>query len=413
MTYLETLESEGVDAVLVDGGDWLFHIGTVKRNPFAKRQLRQKAQLIVEAYNRFGYDAAAIAEHDLAFGLAEVKKLEKVANFPFLCANMIDETGELIFQPSTIVEKNGKKIGITAVVRKLPERYLANVAPGMTITDPFAALEKQLAEWGDQVDTVFLLGHLEHHDVQKVAKTMPQIDFILEPVSFQGAEPTWINDGEEFVKQDDTLLLRVSGQGSTVGRLDLYLRDRESSWVALADDPASPENLYYPSTTRLAKHIGAHPRIEKLVNEFLKGTRQFTGFEESDFVFEPSTDYLTVNTCQACHVEQTEFWRKTGHGKAYETLEKTGDQFRYDCVTCHVLAYGETFVDAHKVGEYKDVQCESCHGTNPGHPLDPAANPWPDVKDESCWVCHDPRVTRVPFDPVTAIPKIQCPPMKK
>ena len=154
MTYLETIESEGVDPVLVDGGDWLFHIGTVKRNPFAKRQISQKARLIVEAYNRFGYDAAAIAEHDLAFGLAEVLKLEKLAKFPFLCANMVDASGELIFKPGTIIERQGKKIGITAVVRQLPERYLTSVAPGTSITDPFAALEKQLKEWGDQVDII-------------------------------------------------------------------------------------------------------------------------------------------------------------------------------------------------------------------------------------------------------------------
>jgi hypothetical protein len=65
------------------------------------------------------------------------------------------------------------------------------------------------------------------------------------------------------------------------------------------------------------------------------------------------------------------------------------------------------------VGPYKDVQCESCHGKNPQHPTAPADHPWPKVNTETCWSCHDPRVTRVPFDVSAGLPAVTCPPLKR
>ncbi len=412
MTFLSGIQKEGIDPILLDGGDWLFNLGNVKKNKFAARQLLQKAKLLVDAYNLFGYAAAAIAEHDLAFGIDTVQQLEAQAKFPFLCANLFDADGKQIFPGSTVIERHGKKIGVVAALIQLPDHFLKKVGTDLEITDPVEALTREVKALGETVDAIFVLGHLDHKDIERVADTMKGIDFILEPASFAGSEPTWINDGEEVTPRNGRVLLQISGQGSTIGRVDLYLRERGTEWKPVSDDPASPGNLYNASHTRLASHIGRHPAMDKLVTEFLTGTH-YTGLTEEDVTFIPSKEYLGAETCAACHVEQTEFWRSTGHGRAYATLEKTGDQFRYDCVSCHVLAYGETFVDAHKVGAFKDVQCESCHGTNPKHPEDPAAHRWPQMTDKSCWSCHDPRVTRVPFDPQSAFPQVSCPPLKR
>ncbi len=412
MTYLNTLKSQKIDPILVDGGDWLFSIGTVKNNKHAERQLLDKGRLLVDAYNEFGYNAAAIAEHDLIFGIEVLREYEKRAKFPFLCANLLGADSKPLFPGSTVVVRNGLRIGIVAAVMQLSERFLEGIDPTLKVGDPIEAIRREVDALGDSVDVVFLLGHLHRKDVDAIADSMPGIDFILEPSSFQGNESTWIQPHEEFTLRNGRLLLKVSGQGAQVGKLDLYFRGRGKPWVSLADDSSSAENLYWAETTRLAPHIGRHPGIQKLVDAFLKGTR-YRGLTEEDLTFVPSEEFLTAETCGACHVEQTEFWRGTGHGTAYSTLEKTGDQFRYDCVSCHVLAYGETFVDAHEPGRYKDVQCESCHGTNPKHPEDPAAHPWDKVNPQGCWSCHNPQVTRVPFDPTTAFPKVTCPPLKR
>ena len=118
--------------------------------------------------------------------------------------------------------------------------------------------------------------------------------------------------------------------------------------------------------------------------------------------------FHTAEVCKECHEENYEKWRKTPHGRAYATLVKSGDEYRYDCLPCHTLGYGETFINAHKVGPYKDVQCENCHGTNPEHMKDPEKYTWPKVKEINCLVCHNPKHLGEPFNFRVMVKKDPC-----
>ena len=199
-----------------------------------------------------------------------------------------------------------------------------------------------------------------------------------------------------------------------MSRADLWLRDKKQPWFDIwNEDAPAGSNIADLATMALAPHIGRHPAMEKIVQEFMVSTRYKTPIEDDQMKFKPSTHYLGAVTCAVCHPQQTAFWKETTHARAYATLESTGTQFRYDCMPCHVTGYGETFVDAHEPGRWKDVQCESCHGQNPRHPSKPEAFPWPAVQDTSCWSCHNPSETKVPFDPEEAIPRIACPPLKR
>ena len=76
---------------------------------------------------------------------------------------------------------------------------------------------------------------------------------------------------------------------------------------------------------------------------------------------------------------------------------------------CHSLGYGQAFLDTSKVGAYANVQCESCHGTNPKHAEDPAKNHFSRVSRADCVVCHNKEQTREEFNFAQARAKIQCP----
>ena len=54
MTYLNSLKADGIQPLLVDGGDWLFSLGRLHPNPLLQQQMHQKALLLVDAYNLFG-----------------------------------------------------------------------------------------------------------------------------------------------------------------------------------------------------------------------------------------------------------------------------------------------------------------------------------------------------------------------
>ena len=113
--------------LLVDGGDmWQ---GTLESN-------LNEGAFMVEAFNRLGYAAAAIGNHEFDFGpvgpatVAEspsddprgnLKKRAAEASFPLLAANLVDEsTGELVkwdnVQPAVMIEIAGVKVGIIGLL---------------------------------------------------------------------------------------------------------------------------------------------------------------------------------------------------------------------------------------------------------------------------------------------------------
>ena len=375
----------------------------------------EKAKLIIEAYNRMGYDACAVAECDLVMGLDTLRSLHPKMKFELLCANLVDkESGKTIFPGSTVVERGGTRVGVIGLLMDtLLPSFTKKVMPTAKLTPPIEALTVELERLPKDLDAVFVLAHVDRTVADQIAMKFPQVDFILEPNSWSGTDAVWIRDGNRFQTLEGRVLLKIDGQGAHVGRLDVDFRERTRPWVP-AGEAGSAEgntNVFAGTDVELAPHIGRNPSLQRLVEAFLASTRFVE--VEADESFKPSEDHLTADTCMACHPDQYAFWKTTEHASAYETLEKSGDEFRYDCIPCHVLDYGETFVEAKNVGKYKDVQCESCHGTNPKHPQDPAAHQWPRVSDKACWGCHNPRVTQAAFRPRDAFPKVKCPPLTR
>ncbi len=415
MTFFHSIRASGIDPVIVDGGDFLFAQRDYKSNPLQRKQLLEKAKVIIDGYNRFGYTAAAVAECDLMLGVDALKELEKSMKFQLLCANFVEkESGRRYFEPSLVVVRNGVRIGIVAVVLDtFQQSFLDKIAPNAKVLPPLDALREEIARLRDEVDVFFLLAHIDRSEVDRLADRLEGVDFVLEPNSWSGNDTIWVSEEDHFVARNGRVLLKVDGQGAHIGRLDVRFGKRGLPWLPQDATPAAgePANLWRGEDVELAPHIGKNAAIEAMIEQFRKNTRFVASTEPAEFT--PSQSYLTVETCQACHPDQYAFWKESSHSRAFATLEKTQDEYRYDCISCHVLGYGETFIDAAKPGKFKDVQCESCHGTNPEHPSAPEKHQWPKVDDKACWGCHNPKVTREAFDPAVSIPVIQCPPLRR
>lgn len=415
MTYLHSVRASGVNPILLDGGDWLFAMKDLKANRHQRRQMIEKGKLIVEAYNRFGYDAAAVAECEMVLGMDVLRELQKQMRFPLLCANLVDlETEKQVFQPSLVIERNGKKIGVVALLMDtLQPSFLDKIAPGTRLIPPLVALRTEVDRLKDQVDMIFVLGHCNRPTIEKMAKEFPEVDFVLEANSYMGSDSIWVSTNRYFVENHGKVLLKVDGQGAHLGRLDVHLEHPGQPWASRDTqvEEGKVVNRFLGTDIELAPHIGQNATMEQMVQTFKRRTR-FVAIDEPD-EFVPSDRYLTADTCGACHPDQYDAWAESGHARAYATLEKTGDEFRYDCIPCHVLGYGETFIDAHKPAANKNVQCESCHGTNPKHPTNPKRHSWKTVDERACWGCHNPEVTRAEFTPSTMVPMVACPPLAR
>lgn len=377
------------------------------------KQMDEKAKLLIDAYNRFGTAAVCLGEHDMALGLDRLLELAKELKFPLLCANMTLKDGTRPFGGSTIVESQGRKVLLVGAIQIPNERFIGKHCPDAQFSDPYEAIKKEIDQSRGKFDLCVVLGHIDRRDVDRLAAEVPGIDVIVEPHSHDRTEITWITEDIKTGLHEGTVLLKPSGQGSEFARADLWFRSQGQKWHDIWDEetPAG-SNVADLSVAALAPHIGRHPQMEMLVQAFVRSTRYQKSSDEA-LEFSPVPHFLGATTCAGCHPQQAAFWKGTSHADAYQTLVETGDQFRYDCMPCHVTGYGETFIDAHEPGRWKDVQCESCHGNNPRHPVQPKAFPWDKVDADRCWACHNPAETRVEFDPAVAMPKIACPPLKR
>jgi hypothetical protein len=106
--------------------------------------------------------------------------------------------------------------------------------------------------------------------------------------------------------------------------------------------------------------------------------------------------YAGIDECESCHEEAVEFWRTTVHGRAYQTLVDTNQQYDLACVSCHVTGFREP--GGSEVVEnqgLRDVQCEVCHGPGTFHVEQPEAKGSAlhirlDSPEEVCGQCHTP-----------------------
>lgn len=73
-----------------------------------------------------GVDAIAIGNHDFDYGLKRILELSKKAGFPVLCANCRYRRGKkLVFKPSDVIEKHGKKLFLLGLVTPNTPRITA------------------------------------------------------------------------------------------------------------------------------------------------------------------------------------------------------------------------------------------------------------------------------------------------
>lgn len=123
-----------------------------------------KGDVEVGLMNRMGYDAVTIGNHEFDFGLENMARLFRMANFPIVCTNY-DFTGtacEGLVKPYIILKRNGVKIGVFAICPKMEGLVSAKNCVGVKYLDAAkVALETAtMLKKQEKCDVVICLSHL-------------------------------------------------------------------------------------------------------------------------------------------------------------------------------------------------------------------------------------------------------------
>ena len=107
--FRDYYESKGYETILVDDGDAIQgdYIGYFS-----------KGETIIDIMNAVGYDVAIPGNHEFDYGVDRFLELSQKADYHYISCNF-RKNKELLFEPYTIIEKAGKKIGFVGVTTPL------------------------------------------------------------------------------------------------------------------------------------------------------------------------------------------------------------------------------------------------------------------------------------------------------
>ena len=292
--------------------------------------LKTRGEAIVKAQNYLGVDVM-VGHWEFTYGKERVKELIGMLDAKFISQNIIgndpfaDEFEELIFEPYTIEERGGHKIGI--IGQSFPFTSTANPKE-FTEGWSFGLRLEELQEYVDElreekgVDCVVVLSHDGFSVDQEVARRVKGIDFILSGHTHDPSpKPIVIND---------TVIVIAGSHGKYIGRLDIDIqggkvKDYEYKLIPVASNiiPADPAGekliaeLYAPYDKEMNEVLGKtkgllykrdtfHSTFDQLINDAIMDEMQcdisFTpGYRWGTTVL-PGDDILMDNVYEMCGI---------------------------------------------------------------------------------------------------------------
>ena len=123
-----------------------------------------KGDVEVGLMNRMGYDAVTIGNHEFDFGLENMARLFRMANFPIVCSNY-DFTGtpcEGLVKDYITIKRNGLKIGVYALGAPLKGLVSNKNCEGVKYLDPVETSKKyiDILRKQEKCDVVICISHL-------------------------------------------------------------------------------------------------------------------------------------------------------------------------------------------------------------------------------------------------------------
>ena len=143
------------DLLLFDSGD--FSQGSGYYTLF-------KGEVEVGLMNQMGYECTTIGNHEFDFGMDNMAKLFRMANFPVVCSNY-DCKGtvlEDLVKPYITIKRSGVKIGVFALAPKLKGLVFDGNCEGITYLDPAETAQKyiDILRKQEKCDIVICISHL-------------------------------------------------------------------------------------------------------------------------------------------------------------------------------------------------------------------------------------------------------------
>ena len=262
-------EAAGADVLLVSAGD------SIMGKPLVSADQGKSA---IEFMNAAGYDAMTVGNHELDFGIDNLKALAKDADFPILCADMTTEAdGKTVFDSNKIFEIGGVKVGVFGLAT--PETLTkadASKMPGITFPQTaklYAVAQAQVDELNKAgADLIVCLGHLGIDDESignrsiDVCEHVNGIDLFIDGHSHS-------TTADIIAKVGDTNVVngaKIVSTGTALANVGVVIYDQETGTLT---DELVPAASYTKTDADVAKLVDdRNTAVDKVYGEKIATT---------------------------------------------------------------------------------------------------------------------------------------------
>ena len=217
---------------------------------------------VYQIANLLGIDAGTLGNHEFDYGWRRVEEFIKIAHYPIVSANILDEHGKSVTgRPFVIKEVGGIRVGIIGVtLGDMVGTVITKDSVGPWKVLPVVeTVKKYVAQLRDRTDLIVVLGHI--HDKEEVAAILHEVP----EVSVVVAGHTHAAY-KQMMNVDGRVGVLVNSYGVQLGRLDLQVdmagkKLKSAQWSKIAIDDSFAED---PAVKTLVDQWEA--KVTKLVD---------------------------------------------------------------------------------------------------------------------------------------------------
>ena len=267
-TYVKEVRESNKNVILVEVGD---SIQDNSMGVFAT----EKNHPVPKVLNYMKYDVFVLGNHEFNFGMPALDGILKDMKAKKLTANFYHNNGKRYIAPTTVIEKEGVKIGIIGITTPMAAKFEEDTGylKDYKFTSPIEETKKQVAELKKKgVDAIVVVAHMGIDNENNISDTgVRDLVNAVEGIDVIVAGHMHVNVKKELI--NGVLITEPHRHGTMVSEVNLKfdvegknvkLLEKEATTVSVADKEADPEvvKIYQPY----------HDRLRKIANETIGET---------------------------------------------------------------------------------------------------------------------------------------------
>ncbi len=202
---------------------FLFNAGdNFSGNPYVD-QADPKGEPVLQIFNKMGFDAYVIGNHEFDYDQKILSGFMKRAAFPFVCANFkVKSKGIPQPPPFVIVEKGGVRIGVIGMIQIEESNGLPSTLPSKVRNISFTRADLMIDKFKhlkEKCDLVIVLSHLGFESDKILARKAGWVDMIIGGHSHTTLKKPHMENG--------VIIVQAGAHGKFIGRVDLTVKDNK------------------------------------------------------------------------------------------------------------------------------------------------------------------------------------------